>query len=51
MKAATLDRTKLDHVVAVLESLHRHRVEKPLDKSDELYYELIAKYHRDIRDA
>ena len=51
MKAATFDPTKLNHVVEVLESLHRHRVAQPLDKSDELYYEILANYFRDVRDA
>ena len=50
-KAAPFDPTNLNRLVAVLESMHRHRVEHPLNKSDELYYELLARYYRDMRDA
>jgi len=51
MKAAPFDATRLDHVITTLDSIHQHRVQSPLNKSDELYYELLAKYYREIRDA
>ena len=50
-RLATLDSTKLDHVIGVLESLHQHRIAKPLNKSDELYYEMLVNYYHNIRDA
>ena len=51
MKAATFDPTNLNQMIGVLDSLYQHRVASPLNKSDEIYYALLAKYYRDIRDA
>ena len=51
MKAAPFDPTHLDRMIAVLESMHRHRLANPLNQSDALYYQLLANYYRDIRDA
>jgi len=51
VKAGTFDPTKLNHMIEVLDSMHQHRIAKPLNQSDALYYELLAKYYRDIRDA
>ena len=51
MQVETFDATKMDHVITTLNSMHQHRVASPLNKSDELYYELLAKYYSDIRDA
>ena len=51
MRAAPFDPTNLDHLIAVLDSMHQHRLASPLNQSDALYYQLLANYYRDIRDA
>ncbi|MEK7848909.1 MAG: 2-hydroxyacyl-CoA dehydratase family protein [Chloroflexota bacterium] len=51
MKAAGLDLAKYDALIRDLESMCQHRRANPVDKSDEVYYELLLKHFRRLRDA
>lgn len=51
MKAAPFDPTYLDRLIEKLESMHRYRLADPLTQTDALYYALLAKYYRNMRDA
>lgn len=51
MEIKTVDTTKLAETVKILESRYQHRKAHPIEKSDELWYELLVKYFRRIMTA
>jgi benzoyl-CoA reductase/2-hydroxyglutaryl-CoA dehydratase subunit BcrC/BadD/HgdB len=51
MKVETLDLEKYDRSVDILEKMRDHRRKKPTTKTEELYYDLMAKLLREVRDA
>ena len=51
MKAKEADFSRFDGMIGVLEGIARHRRQSPGYKSDELYYDLVASYYRQVRQA
>jgi benzoyl-CoA reductase/2-hydroxyglutaryl-CoA dehydratase subunit BcrC/BadD/HgdB len=51
MKVDTIDTTKIAETVESLESRYQHRKAHPIEKSDEMWYELLAKYFRKVMTA
>ncbi|MFC1945057.1 2-hydroxyacyl-CoA dehydratase subunit D [Chloroflexota bacterium] len=51
MRIETIDHTKLDEARKVLERILEHRKVSPTLKSDELYYEYLVQYIRNIQTA
>lgn len=51
MVVETLDTTKFDEAISVLENIWKHKKANPQEKSDELYYRLVLKYMQGIQSA
>ena len=51
MKAPTIDLTRFDETISVFEKIRDHRRVKPTFKTEELYYDLMAKNLREVRQA
>lgn len=51
MEVSTLDTTKFDKAIEVLETILKHRTAHPTEKSDELYYQLVLRYMKNIQEA
>jgi len=48
VKVDTIDLSKFNQAATILEKIHEHRKRNPTTRSEELYYELMAKHFREI---
>jgi len=51
MKVKAVDTTNLEKAVGILERILRHRRANPVQKADEMYYELLIRYFRRVLSA
>lgn len=51
MKIATENKANLEKMIGVLEKIADHRKRNPTTKVEELYYNLLARYYRNVNEA